>query len=394
MKVLMVHNRYRERGGEDYCAAAELNLLRSAGVECQFHQVDNRDKKGFGVSAAINAVWSQRAAHEVSSMVQDHQIDIVHVHNFFPQLSPSIHWAAQRAGAAVVQSLHNYRLACVNGQFFRDGRICEDCLGRSPVRGIAHCCYRRSAAASSVVAAMLVTHRAIGTWERRVDRFIAVSSFARAKMIEAGLPGVKIDVKPNFLESTPPAPGPGDGGYFVYVGRLSEEKGIRTLIDAWKALPAPIPALKVIGSGPLDEFVKSTAARMPQITMLGGRSPAEVLEVVGRAEALIFPSEWYETFGRVLMEAFAVGTPVIASDIGAVTEIVEEGVNGLKFRTGSAADLVMKIRRFLGDSSHKIAMRFAAREAFLSRYSASDNIKLLLDIYERALASKNVRKVD
>jgi glycosyltransferase involved in cell wall biosynthesis len=394
MKVLMIHNRYRERGGEDYCFEAELNLLRSAGIECQFHQVDNRDKKSFGAPAAINAVWSQRAAHEVSRMVQDHQIDLVHIHNFFPQLSPSIHWAAYRARAAVVQSLHNYRLACVNGQFFRDGRICEDCLGRSPVRGIVHRCYRNGLAASSTVATMLVTHRAIGTWVRRVNRFIAMSGFARTKMIEAGLPAAKIDVKPNFLEFTPPAPGPGDGGYFVYVGRLSSEKGIRTLIEAWKSLPAPVPALKIIGSGPLDEFAKSAAATIPQITMLGGRSPAEVLEVVGCAEALIFPSEWYETFGRVLIEAYAMGTPVIASDIGAVPEIVKEGVTGLKFRAGSAADLVKKIRQFLGDPARKIAMRFAAREEFLSHYTASDNIKLLRDVYERALEnSKKVRQV-
>jgi glycosyltransferase involved in cell wall biosynthesis len=393
MKVLMIHNRYRERGGEDYSTAAEVNLLRSAGIDCQFHQVDNRDQKNLGAWAGVNAVWSQSAAREISSLVKDCRIDLVHVQNFFPLLSPSVHWAANRAGAAVVQSLRNYRLACVNGQFFRDGRTCEDCLGRSPLNGIGHRCYRNSMAASSAVAAMLVTHRAIGTWQHRVDRFIAISGFTRTKMIEAGLAPEKIDIKPNFLEIAPPAPGPGKGGYFVYVGRLSEEKGIRTLIDAWKTLPDPIPILKIVGSGPLDEFIKSTAATLPQITLLGGRRPEEVLEIVGRAEALIFPSEWYETFGRVAMEAYAVGTPVIGSDIGAVAEIVEEGITGLRFRAGSAADLALKICQFLIDPERKMAMRSAARETFLSRYTASDNIKLLLGIYDRALAhSAEVRK--
>jgi glycosyltransferase involved in cell wall biosynthesis len=394
MKILMIHNRYRERGGEDYSTAAEVNLLRSAGIDCQFYQVDNRDQRSLGASAAINAVWSRSAAREISNIVKGRQIDLVHVQNFFPLLSPSIHWAANRAGAAVVQSLRNYRLACVNGQFFRDGRICEDCLGHSPVSGIIHRCYRNSLGASSAVAAMLVMHRAISTWEHRVDRFIAVSGFTRTKMIEAGLSADKVEVKPNFLEFTPRAPGPGGGGYFVYVGRLSEEKGIRTLVEAWKALPAPVPELKIVGSGPLDEFLKSATATVPQITLLGGRPPSEVLEIVARAEALIFPSEWYETFGRVAMEAYSVGTPVIGSDVGAVGEIVDDEITGLRFRAGSSADLAAKIRQFLSIPERKVAMRSAARATFLARYTASDNIKLLLEIYQRALAhSAEARKV-
>jgi glycosyltransferase involved in cell wall biosynthesis len=178
------------------------------------------------------------------------------------------------------------------------------------------------------------------------------------------------------------------------VGRLSEEKGIRTLVEAWKALPDPVPELKIVGSGPLDEFLKSAAATVPQITLLGGRPPAEVLEIVARAEALIFPSEWYETFGRVAMEAYSVGTPVIGSDVGAVGEIVDDEITGLRFRAGSSADLAAKIRQFLSIPERKVAMRSAARATFLARYTASDNIKLLLEIYQRALAhSAEARKV-
>jgi glycosyltransferase involved in cell wall biosynthesis len=386
MKILMLHNRYRERGGEDYSSAAEVNLLRSSGIDCIFHQVDNRDKKSFGMSAAVNAVWSRNAAREITSIVKDRQIDLVHVQNFFPQLSPAVHWAASRTGAAVVQSLRNYRLACVNGQFFRDGQICEDCLGRSPFRGIVHRCYRDSFAASSVVAAMLVTHRMIGTWMQRVDRFIAVSNFTRTKMIEAGLPAEKVDVKPNFLSTVPPIPGNGAGGYFVYVGRLSEEKGIRTLLNAWKGLPTPPPGLKFVGTGPLHDLVKSASMSMAQVEVLGARQADEVLHIVGQATALIFPSEWYEGHPRVMIESLAVGTPIIASDIGAGAEIVEDGITGYRFRSGSASDLATKIRHFVSNPDQVATMRSAARQTFLSHYTASDNLKMLLGIYERALS--------
>jgi len=387
MKVLMIHNRYRERGGEDNSSAAEVNLLRSAGIDCHFHQIDNRDVKTFGALAAANAIWSRRAASEISTMVRDLGSDIVHVQNFFPQFSPAVHWAAGRAGAAVVQSLRNYRLACVNGQFFRDGRICEDCLGRSPLRGVLHRCYRDSVAASSVVAAMLVAHRVIGTWTHRVDRFIAVSNFTRAKVVEAGLPAEKVDVKPNFLSDIPTAAGAGDGDYFVYVGRLSEEKGIRTLLDAWKALPSPRPGLKLVGTGPMHEFARGAATVTPELDLLGPREPAQVLEIVGKAQALIFPSEWYEGHPRVTIEALSVGTPIIASDVGAVTEIVEDGVTGLQFRAGDAIDLAGKIQQFSSAPHRKAEMRQAARRSFLKSYTASDNLKLLLGIYDRAMES-------
>jgi len=393
MKILMLHNRYRERGGEDYSTAAEVNLLRSLGVDCHFHQVDNRDMKNFGASAALNAIWSQSAAREVSQLVRDHRIDLVHVQNFFPLLSPAVHWAAQRAGAAVVQTLRNYRLACVNGQFFRDGQICELCLGRSPIRGIVHRCYRDSLSGSGVAAAMLVTHRMIGTWTTQVDRFIAPSMFTRTKMVQAGLAPEKVDVKPNFLELIPPNPGAGAGGYFVYVGRLSKEKGIQTLVDAWKTMPPAGPGLKIVGTGPLDGLVKSAAEALPNVFAVGPLAPEDVLKTLADAQALIFPSEWYETFGRVAMEAYSVGTPLIASDVGAVAEIVDDGITGYRFRAGSATDLAAKVQLLAGDADRQRAMREAARAAFLNRYTAAENGRLLLDIYRRAIeSSSNARR--
>ena len=392
MKVLMLHNRYRERGGEDYSSAAEANLLQSMGVESHFHCVDNRDVQSFGVSAAINAIWSRDAADDISKLIADRGFDLVHVQNFFPQFSPSVHWAAKRAGAAVVQTLRNYRLACINGQFFRDGRICEDCLGRSPLRGVVHRCYRDSLAGSSIVAAMLTTHRMLGTWSTRVDRFIAPSRFTREKMIETGLPPEKIDVKPNFLPSAPAHPGTGGGGYFAYVGRLSKEKGIQTLIDAWKSIPPSGPGLKLVGTGPLEPLLKAAAESMPNVQMMGARTPEEVLSILADAHALIFPSEWYETFGRVAMEAYSVGTPLIASDVGAVAEIVDDGVTGFRFRAGSASDLTEKVQLLLNDRGRLEYMRTAARAAFMNRYTAAENGRLLLDIYRRALEESSSRR--
>ena len=385
MKVLMLHNRYRERGGEDYSSAAEVELLRSVGIDCEFLQLDNREMIKTGLAAAAAAVWSRQRANEIFDIVIDRKIDVVHVQNFFPQFSPAVHWAAGEAGAAVVQTLRNYRLACVNGQFFRDGRICEDCLGRTPIRGVIHRCYRDSIAASGAVAAMLVAHRLLGTWTHKVDRFIAVSDFIRTKLLQAGLPPGKVEVKPNFLPVEPAAPGPGDGGYFIYVGRLSEEKGIRTLLDAWKTLSPPAPVLKLVGEGPLEEFVRSAAAALPQVEVLGPRKPAEVLDLVARAQALVFPSEWYEGHPRVLIEALSVGTPIISSDIGAAAEVVEDQVSGLQFRGGVALDLSAKVKEFMTGRDRMRAMRSAARETFLARYTAASNVKRILGIYERAL---------
>jgi glycosyltransferase involved in cell wall biosynthesis len=385
MKVLMLHNRYRERGGEDYSSAAEVELLRSAGIACDFYQVDNREMAKTGFAAAATSVWSRERARDIFDIVTNRKIDVVHVQNFFPQFSPAVHWAARHAGAAVVQSLRNYRLACVNGQFFRDGSICEDCLGRTPIRGVIHRCYRESAAASSAVAAMLVVHRLLGTWTHKVDRFIAVSEFVRTKLVQAGLRGDRVEVKPNFLPVEPAGPGPGDGGYFVYVGRLSVEKGIRTLLEAWKALPAPVPTLKIVGSGPMDRYVRSIAGAFPEIEALGTRTPAEVLDIVARARALVFPSEWYEGHPRVLIEALAVGTPIIASDLGAAAEVVRDQVSGLRFHGGNARDLCTKVGEFIANNERMMAMRSATRETFLARYTAAANLKLILGIYERAL---------
>src|ERR1700743_365299 len=232
MKILMLHNRYLIPGGEDHVAAAETALLRDYGHEVELLEEDNHRIEHLGKARlALNTVWSAESYHRIDQKLRGGNFDIIHVQNFFPLWSPSVYYAASRNKVAVVQTLHNYRLMCVNSLLFRDQHICEECLGRfMPWRGILHACYRDSRAASAVVAGMVGSHKLIGTWHKRVATYIAVSEFTREKYIAGGFPAEKIVTKPNFLYPTP-EPGSGGGGYALYVGRLSYEKGIAAMLE-------------------------------------------------------------------------------------------------------------------------------------------------------------------
>ncbi|MGH1571176.1 glycosyltransferase family 4 protein [Methylobacterium sp. P31] len=254
----------------------------------------------------------------------------MHFHNTFPLISPAAYYAASEAGTTVVQTLDNYRLVCVNALLFREGRVCEDCLGKTVAwSGIKHGCYRSSRAASAIVASMQVFHRAKGTWRDRVDAYIALNDASRRKFIVGGLPNERIAVKPNFLHIDP-GQGAGSGDYALFVGRLSKEKGLPCLLDAWSRLEGRFP-LKIVGDGPLRSLVESHARADQSIEYLGPMSQEAVLQIVGEARLLIQPSECYETWPRVIVEAFAKGTPVLASNLGAMAEMVDHGRTGWLF---------------------------------------------------------------
>src|SRR5437899_240556 len=276
----MLHNRYLVPGGEDQSSAAEAALLRDHGHEVEFLEEDNRRVEQLGKArTALRAVWSRESYRLVDQKLRTGSFDILHVQNFFPLWSPSVYYAASRNHVPVVQTLHNYRLMCVNSLLFRDQHVCEECLGRLlPWRGVVHACYRQSRAASAVVAGMAGTHKMAGTWRNRVRTYIAVSEFARAKYVAGGLPAVKIVVEPNFIHPTP-EPGSGGGGYALYVGRLSPEKGIATMLEAWKSARSAMP-LKIVGEGPLAELVVAAGRACPRIEYLGGRSFPEVLDLM------------------------------------------------------------------------------------------------------------------
>jgi glycosyltransferase involved in cell wall biosynthesis len=380
----MLHNRYLVPGGEDQSSAAEAALLRDHGHEVEFLEEDNRRVEQLGKArTALRTVWSRESYQRVQEKLRTVSFDILHVQNFFPLWSPSVYYAASRNHVPVVQTLHNYRLMCVNSLLFRDQHVCEECLGRLlPWRGVVHACYRQSRTASAVVAGMVGTHKMAGTWRKRVRTYIAVSEFARAKYVAGGLPAEKIVVKPNFIHPTP-EPGNGGGGYALYVGRLSPEKGIATMLEAWKSAGNAMP-LKVVGLGPLAELVVAAGKACPRIEYLGGRSFPEVLDLMRNAEFLVFPSEWYETMGRTIMEAFAVGTPVVAAGMGPPASMVIPGETGFHFKPGDVAGLRERVEWCSHNLEPLRRLRSKARQAFEEAYTGAANAATLLAIYRKA----------
>ncbi|MGA9462270.1 MAG: glycosyltransferase [Terracidiphilus sp.] len=386
MKILTVHNKYKIRGGEDESRESEDRLLQSRGHEIREIVLDNsvihhRDLLRVGLEAS----WSQKSYESVKRAVLDWKPDILDVHNFFPLASPAVHYAAKRAGIPVVQTLHNFRLLCPGATFFRDGLVCEECTRYPiPIPGVMRGCYQGSSLRTSGVALMISIHKLLRTWQRTVSVFIAVSEFEKRKFAEHGFPAAHIVVKPNFVLNGG-EPGPG-GEDFLFVGRLSPEKGIATLLRAAEQVDFPL-RLNIVGEGPLRPMVQAAAERNTGIRYLGLRPQAEVLELMAHAKCLIFPSEWYETFGRVAAEAFSRGTPVIASRLGAITEIVEDRRTGFLFASGNSEDLarVMSLAHASPDGLR--AMRAHARRKYEQNYTAEHNYEMLLDAYRKAIAN-------
>lgn len=386
MRILLLHNSYQQRGGEDVAVARECSLLAARGHEVSLYTVFNdavRDAWA-RVRTALGAPYSLSARRRVAAEIRRVRPDIVHVHNFFPLLTPSVYDACRAAGRPVVQSLHNYRLLCLNALFFRDGRICEDCLGTPvPWPGVKHGCYRGSRGASAAVAAMLTVHRAMRTWAEKVDVYIALTEFARAKFVQGGLPARKLVVKSNFVHPDP-GPGEGRGGYALFVGRLSPDKGLDTLLAAWERLGDRV-LLKIVGDGPLAPQVRAAAARRPGLEWLGMQPSECVFALMKDAGALLFPSRCYEGFPQVVAEAYAVGLPVIAGDLGSLSSLIDHGRTGLRFSSNDPADLAAKVTELWAHPEKRAAMSRAARREFEQKYTAEQNYRALMEIYARAM---------
>ena len=382
MRVLTVHNYYQRPGGEDRVFESEASLLEAHGHAVSRYSVHN-DTVGeiSRMRLSGRAIWSGAAHKEIRSLCRKERPDIVHFHNTLPLISPSAYHAAKAEGAAVVQTLHNYRLACPEATFFRDGHVCEECLGkRFAWPGIVHGCYRQSRSASAVVATMVGVHHVLGTWSSMVDRYIVLTQFARAKFVELGIPDQKLALKPNFVD---PDPGVGAhaGGYAVFVGRLAQGKGIETLLRAWRMFESP-PLLKVIGSGPLDQLFSPPP---PGVEWLGQQGKAEVARLMRDAAVLIFPSELFETFGLSIIEAYSTGLPVIVSTGGAAAELVRDGSTGFLYEAGNAAALAERVKWMFAHPAEMVAMQARARREYLERYTASSNYQVLMDIYRSVL---------
>jgi glycosyltransferase involved in cell wall biosynthesis len=385
MRILLVHNRYKAAGGEDVVVGAEKSMLEDHGHEVSLLEADNAEISGAltQVVTGFTAIYSGVARRRVAAELARFRPSVMHVHNFLPLLSPSVYYAAREAGVAVVQTLHNYRLICPGGGLLREGSVCEQCLGKTiPTPSLLHACYRDSRAATGSVAAMLVLHRMLGTWRTMVDAYIALTQFGREKFIQGGLPPDRLFVKPNFVHSAAP-PGQGDGGFAFFIGRLSESKGVRPLLAAWNRLGVNLP-LKIAGDGPLRGEVQAAAQNMKNVEWLGHMTKDRVADLLPRAHVLIVPSIWYEGFPMVVVEALAAGVPVIASDIGALAEVIDHGRTGLHARPGDAEDLARQVEWLAGHEEQRRHMQQSARREFELHYTAERNCKMLLAIYERA----------
>lgn len=384
LRVLVVHNRYRLAGGEDAVVDAEIALLRSRGHEVEAYVRDNHELDTMNaLQAFAQTMWSRRTGNDIDRIVDAFGPDLIHVHNTFALVSPSVYWSAVRLGIPVVQTLHNFRLMCVQAMFLREKQVCEDCLGRVPWRGVVRKCYRHSGPQSAALAAMLSVHRAAGTYRDKVARYIALTEFCRGKFIEGGLPASRVAVKPNFVDIARPAGAIRSGG--LYVGRLAVEKGIDTLLQALREVPGL--TIDVIGSGPEQSKVESH----PQVRLLGWCSREEIYTRMRSARYLVMPSIWYENFPRTLVEAYANGLPVIASHLGSLQELVDHGVTGLLFAPGSAADLARQLAWAEAFPRQMRAMGNNARARYESAFTPEKNYERLLSIYEEAVAPARLR---
>jgi glycosyltransferase involved in cell wall biosynthesis len=393
MKLLVVHNRYRQVGGEDNVVAAEENLLTTARHRVSKYFKDNQEipLNGFVSRARLAAgtVWAQDTYRELRSLLGRERPDVAHFHNTLPLISPAAYYACRRAGVPVVQTLHNYRLFCPTATFFREGHVCEECVEHSLWRGVRYGCYRQSRSATAAVASMLAFHRWRKTWTHAVDYYIALTEFARAKFVEAGLPAEKIVVKPNFV-----APDPGDrngsGDEVLFVGRLAPEKGPSTLLHAWQRVDSRIP-LRIVGDGPLrgDMENEKSSRRLANVLFDGLLPRQQVIAAMSHARFLVFPSQWYECFPVTIVEAFACGVPVITSRLGAMAEIVEDGRTGLHFTPGDPDDLAAKVEWAWSHPREMEAMGREARAEYEAKYTAERNYEMLMDVYRRAMENHN-----
>lgn len=389
MRILQVHNHYQNQGGEHVVFEAEAHLLEAHGHEVtRFTRHNSAVAELHPLRVAQKTLWNHEVFRELRALIRRVRPAVMHAHNTLPLISPAAYYAARAEGVPVIQTLHNYRLVCPSGVLFRDGQVCELCVGKQiPWPGVVHACYRGSRAASAGVAGMLAAHRFARTWQRQVRVFIAPTEFSRRKFVAGGIPAGRIMVKPNFVQ-VDPGMGSHRGGYALFVGRLSPEKGVETLLEAWQG-PAGATPLKIVGGGPLESQLRGRTASGSRVEFLGARPAAEVRELMRDAWVLIVPSGCYEgALPLVVIEAFAAGLPVVASDLGSFSSGIEHERTGLLFQPGDPADLGRKVAWAASHPEAVTAIGRAARKTYEECYSAETNYRLLMEIYAAAGARR------
>ena len=389
MRILIIHNYYQQTGGEDTVVANERALLERSGHQVELYTAHNNEISGLlsKLNAFSRVTYNKNARRSLGKRLAGERFDAVHVHNTFPLISPSIYDACAAADVPVIQTLHNYRIVCAGALLFRDGRACELCLDGRPYRAVMHRCYRGSMLGSFAVANAIDYHRRHHTWSTKVTRFIALTEFARSKFIDAGLPPDRIIVKPNFIE---------DPGYFprsdsrngaLYVGRLSREKGVSHLLDAWSRIDA---RLRIIGDGPERATLQQQA---PANVIFEGAAPLERVRAAMRsAQFIVMPSVCYEGLPLTLVEAFANGLPVVASRLGSLSELVDDNINGCLVAPGDPGALASAVNALLHDRILLTAMSDAARRRYETVYTPELNLRQLLNIYAEAISDVKTKR--
>jgi glycosyltransferase involved in cell wall biosynthesis len=395
VKILLVHNFYRQHGGETAVFEAERRMLRAAGHSVISYTRDSKEIEDFGLwkRAALTptAIWARDSHREISALIASEAPEVAHFTNTLPLISPSAYYACRNARVPVVQSIHNYRLICPAATLWRDGSICEECVDHSLLRSVQHGCYQNSRPASAVLATVLAVHRRCGSYAKLVDRYIALTEFARNKLIAGGLPEERISIKPNFVEPDPGLrEGPGD--YALFAGRLTEEKGVHTLLDAWTRL-GPNTPLHIAGDGPLrDALARRIGTEgIAGVTMLGSLDRQALISELRGARILVYPSEWYEGMPMAIVEAFACGVPTIASRLGGMREMIDDGKNGLLVAPADPEDLAARLRWAFDHETELAALGRAARTEYEARYTAAANCTQLIDIYRQAIGPSGVQ---
>src|SRR5580700_3043434 len=393
MKIVLVHNAYQQAGGEDVVFESEKRLLEQSGHQVIPYLRSNMELQNASALARIaivpRMVWSSETRRDFAALLDAERPDVVHVHNTFMVISPSIYSACSERKIPVVQTLHNFRLLCPSANFYRDGHVCEECVDHGLLRGVRHACYRDSRAATASVALMIAVHRKLNTWCESVTRFIALTEFQKQKFVAAGFPSDKFMVKPNFVDPDP-CERASAGECAVYVGRLAEDKGLRVLLNAWKRLRTPYP-LQIVGDGPERAGLETQARelQLSGVAFRGRLSRSETMAAIKNARFIVVPSTWYETFGMIIAESFACGSPVLCSRLGAMAEIVTDQCTGLHFMPCDAADLARKVEWAWEHSADLARMGRAARAKYETDYTAKKNYSLLMQIYEQAVAANN-----
>ncbi|HWD06487.1 MAG TPA: glycosyltransferase [Amycolatopsis sp.] len=390
MKVLVVHNRYRSEqpSGENNVVDAEVALLTAGGVRVSRFERRSDDIAPMSLPhkacVPLQVPWNRSARAELTTRLRVERPDVVHVHNTFPLLSPSVLAACADARVPVVATLHNYGLVCPPGTLYRDGRICTDCVSGAPVAAVRHGCYRGSAVATLPMAANLVVNRA--RWRRDVTRFFCISAAQRQVLVAAGLPASKLTVKHNFV-ADPGVRRSGDGEHVLFLGRLTAEKGVPLLMAAWERVGGSLGLpLVIAGSGPLADEVSVWAGARRDVSYVGLQDKAACRELTASAAAVVAPSAWLEAFGLVAVEAMAAGVPTVAPAHGAFPELVTDGVTGVLHEPGSAEALATALRAVVADRARNRAMGVAARDRYEADFTPEVGLRRLIEGYEAAAA--------